>query len=307
MNREELAQKYSKININGINCGAMQTGLMPTACNENLLKKNLGLQMLIQKYPECLTALQIIDKNYDSLNDREISSTPLQKDAENKPQIIGKISHHIKLGGRNPSEVFQSYGEIGIVPSEYFGILESGREACFCTSFAKLYKHDNTKDPLRNMRAALNSEGRFKGFLSRGFESESTPSQNVYFILDEQIYEDIENNNFFALRQYNDDSEELIKAKAEKFYSLSSDEQLLYKTLNTISHGVSTHEESEWFAYPGGIPSKYINGIVLDSRLITSDEKLSATLEQAFPQATIIDIKDNSIIREPIVVQEQEY
>lgn len=304
MNREEAAQKYGQTTINGINCGTIEAGFMPTACNERLLERNIGLRRLIEKHPECLGALKIIDRNYDSLNAREIITSPLQKDENNKPRLVGKLSHHIKLGGRNPSEVFQSYGDIGIVPSEYFGILESEREACFCSSLARIYKYDTKEDPIRNMRSALNPDGLFKKHLSRRWSD--APSEHIFFILDEQISKDIENNNFFALRQYPDDSSEKISAKSEKFYSLPPEEQMLYKTLNTISHGVSTYEESEWFAYPGGIPSKYINGIVMDSLLTTIDPNLSATLEKTFPQATIIDIQDNSIIREPILAQEQE-
>ncbi|MGN0798285.1 MAG: hypothetical protein ACI4L7_01795 [Christensenellales bacterium] len=304
MNREEATQKYGQTTINGINCGTVKGGFMPNACNERLLEQNIALNILIKKHPECLDALKVIDENYDSLNARETTSTPLQKDTDNKPQIIGKLSHHIKLGGRTPSEVFQSYGDIGIVPSEYFGILESEREACFCTSLARIYKYDTKAHPIRNMRSTLNKEGLFRGQFSR--RSQDSPSEHVFFILDDQIYADIENNNFFALKQYPDDSKEQIDIKEQKFYSLSHEEQLLYKTLSSISHGVSNFEESEWFAYPGGIPSKYISGIVMDSELTAIDPNLSATLEKFFPQATIINIQDNSIIREPVIVHEQQ-
>jgi len=301
MNREEAMLKYSKTTISGLNCGATNTGFMSTICSEQLLEQNIGLRALIEKHPECLTALQILDKNYDLLNEKEIKSTPLQRGADNKPQLVGVLTHHIRLGGRTPSEVFQCYGDIGIVPSEYFGILESEREACFCVSLARTYERNQQDDPLRISRCALKSNGQFKGYISENY-----PSDNVYFILDEQIYSEIEKNNYFAIKQYKSDSQAQIDAKQAKIDALSPDEQVLYKTLNTFSHGVSSYEESEWFAFPGGIPSKYINGIVMDSRLMDTDPSLSATLEESFPQATIIDIKDNSIIREQVSQPQQE-
>ena len=301
MNREDAAKKYGNCTINGINCGTIKdTAFMPTACNERLINQSPLIHALVEKYPNFSVALQGVDRNYDALSDRKITTNPLQKDADNKAKLVGKLSHHIKLNGRTPSKLLESYGDIGIVPSEYFGILESEREACFCVSLARLYERNRNEDPIRVIRCQLKSNG----MIARVLHTD-TPNENVFFLLDDQISADIENNNFFALKEYPDDSKETIDAKQAKFDALPPDQQLLYSAINAVSHGVSTYEESEWFAFPGGIPSKYINGIVMDSRLMETDPNLSSTLDKHFPQATIINIQDNSIVRDPILTQEQ--
>lgn len=175
----------------------------------------------------------------------------------------------------------------GIMPTEYFGELESEREGRFCSFIAERNQACLTQK-------SLPSEG----------------NRRIFIYLDEQnpIMQELSGMDFFMFKELQRTNPELIK---ERF----SDEVIkIFETLiEPLSPAGDMHKGmgmmyDYWKAIPSGIPPLLINGICIQSKEPEFEEKVKQ-IKEMFPNVTIFDEERNVLYRpemkrEKISIQE---
>lgn len=210
--------------------------------------------------------------------DFEISQFPI--DNNGKVLIEPGMLNHSCSGD---IEILKNISKYGILASEWFGVLESEREGCFCTFLSRM-KNDDYK---------------YKGSLAEDNYSRLNIGKNVLLFLDAKNpimqyllhldyfeYENIKKNNNESIRnKYSDEEIELFDKLIEPISPAGTDMRKDYD-----------FKFNYWSAIPGGIPSFLINGICI-KKIEYSEDQLDE-LNELFPNATIF--KNNlDIVRYP--------
>lgn len=175
--------------------------------------------------------------------------------------------------------------QLGLMPTEWFGVLESENEGRFC-AFTK----------------RVLSEEESVGFVANeNMKSFNLPDNQLTFIYDTSnpIMQELLRLDYFEY-------EKIKQTNPESLLEMYSNEEIFMfdKLIEPISKaGKRFHMNPRmpfyyWQAIPGGIPSKLINGICINENVAKNVEYIEQ-VQQLFPQATIFDNKMN-IIKMPI-------
>ncbi len=237
-------------------------------------KKQNGELLLTEKHKKLL---EFIENLYFSSLEEEI--TVKQMDVENGKVIIPQdhICHQWNLSSleqvESPLEQveyylkqFKSYADLGIIATEWFGILESQSEARFCVF----------------VKGDLQKTASFEGDFS---------STAILFFIDNTnpLWERLVSLDFFEYVHIKQQSPEKISSLYPKEIIELYEEILLPLSPGAeATHDYPNSQCYSWRAIPGGIPPQLINGIQIGSEnklLIQQIEKI----QEMFPQAIIFD------------------
>ena len=189
----------------------------------------------------------------------------------------------------NSLESLKTISEHGILASEWFGLLESEREGCFCTFVSRM------KDDEYQYRGDLAEDNYSRLNIGRGvllFFDETNPIMQYLLHLDYFEFEHIKDISLASLNQ--------IYTKEER--------ALLGGLIEPLSPGgrnmrsKHTSKSNYWSAIPGGIPPFLINGICI-KRNKYSDEELDE-LSRLYPNAVIFNSR-KEVIRYPYKLEEE--
>lgn len=215
---------------------------------------------------------------YEKAKDSDV--VPMTIDEDNHVVIKPYMVNHSCSSDFNN---LKSIAKYGVLASEWFGILESEREGCFCTFVSRMKADDY---PMKGHLAEDNYSRLNIGRDVLLFFDEANPVMQYLLHLDYFEFEHIKNVSLVSLNQ--------IYTKEERALLGGFIEPLSPAGRNMRSRYDS--KSNYWSAIPGGIPSFLINGICIKKNKY-SDEELDE-LSALFPNAVIFNSK-KEVIRYP--------
>ena len=164
----------------------------------------------------------------------------------------------------------------GVLASEWFGILESEREGCFCVFVTRM----------------KNKSYPYRGDLGEDNHSRLNVGRNVILFFDETnpVMQYLIHLDYFEYAKIKKESPELITKKYTKDEILLLDK--LIGPLSLAGNDMRKNYDFKtnyWSAIPGGIPSYLINGVCIKNNNYT-DEELNE-ISSYFPNAIIFNAK----------------
>lgn len=233
--------------------------------------------------------IRVLEKLYYSLYEKA-------KDSEIEPMVIDKDNRVIikpyMVNHRCSSDIdsLKLIAQYGILASEWFGLLESEREGCFCT-FVSRMKNDDYP---------------FKGHISEDNYSRLNIGQDVILFLDDTnlIMQYLLHLDYFEF--------EHIKAiSLESINQIYTKEEIdllenLIEPLSPAGKGMRHKfdiQTNYWSAIPGGIPPFLINGICIKKNNYSASEL--DELSRLFPNAVIFNNEKN-VVRYPYKLSSDE-
>ena len=226
--------------------------------------------------------IRMLERLYYSLyrKARDSEVVPMTIDEDNRVIIKPYMVNHSCSSDLNN---LKSIAQYGVLASEWFGVLESEREACFCTFVSRMKTDDY---PFKGSLAEDNFSRLNIGTDVLLFFDETNPIMQYLLHLDYFEFEYIKNVSLEILNQ--------IYTKEEKALLLGIVEPLSPAGRNMRKN--SNTKCNYWSAIPGGIPPFLINGICV-KRKKYSNEVLDE-LNMLFPNAVIFNSK-KEVIRYP--------
>ena len=215
---------------------------------------------------------------YEKAKDSDV--VPMTIDEDNHVVIKPYMVNHSCSADFNN---LKSIAKYGVLASEWFGVLETEREGCFCTFVSRMKADDY---PMKGHLAEDNYSRLNIGRDVLLFFDEANPIMQYLLHLDYFEFEHIKNVSLVSLNQiYTKEERALLGGFIEP---LSPAGRNMRRNSNTKSN--------YWSAIPGGIPSFLINGICIKKNKY-SDEELDE-LSVLFPNAVIFNSK-KEVIRYP--------
>lgn len=210
---------------------------------------------------------------------------PMKKDEDNKIVIEkGLVNHRCSSNISN----LRTISNYGVLASEWFGILESENEGCFC-AFVSRMKGTSYKlrgDLCEDDYSRLNIGDNVLLF----FDSENEVMKNL-LRLDYFEYEDIKKKNPDNLSEiYSQEEIEIFDELIEKLSPSGTNMRCDFD-----------NKTNYWSAVIGGIPSFLVNGVCIKNNNYTDSEL--DEIRNLFPNACIFDSK-RTILRERINEEE---
>ena len=232
--------------------------------------------------------VRMLERLYYNLYERARNSevTPMSIDENNQVIIKPYMVNH---SCASDFENLKSISQYGVLASEWFGLLESEREGCFCTFVSRM------KDDEYQYRGDLAEDNYSRLNIGRGvllFFDETNPIMQYLLHLDYFEFEHIKETSPESIHQ--------IYTKEEI--------DLLENLIEPLSPGGRnmrsnhTSKSNYWSAIPGGIPPFLINGICI-KRNKYSDEELDE-LSKLYPNAVIFNSR-KEVIRYPYKLEEE--
>lgn len=216
-----------------------------------------------------------IEKMYESAKNKtnEIPVKPM-KIKDGLVDIRGGLLHH-----RCTSQIegLEGIAQRGVLASEWFGFVESEREAILCAFLSRW----NTEEQERKFKiVGSNSNKQKLGGIDRNsvilFFDESHPAMKSLVHMDYFEYEKVKAIDSEKLSEYTPEQKEVLdfieansRDSAKKFHLDETDSKI------------------NWLAIPGGIPSKLINGVCV--RGMKCNDDYIKKLHELFPNATIFN------------------
>ena len=220
---------------------------------------------------ELRNCIKYIEYMYYSMLDKKNITTvkPFSVDENGKVIIkAGMVNHRCSTD----FDTLRFISEYGVLASEWFGILESEREACFCT-FVSRIKNENY--PYKGDLAEDNHSRLNIGKNIILFFDESNPIMQYLLRMDYFEYEKMKNDNKDNLHSlYTEEEIELFDKLIEPLSPAGKDMRKDYD-----------FKTNYWSAIPGGIPAFLINGICVKNNEFTEAE--ISEISRLFPNATI--------------------
>lgn len=202
----------------------------------------------------------------------------------------GKIYH--QLGGSIDISKLKSISEIGIVATEWFGILESEQEGFFCTFLNEVKQGQN----LRGTRRHLPPED-YPSY-SRKELAECT----FYFDEKNPVMQELLSLDYFEYQKIKKNAPENLKKLYPQwiidFYQEINDEQCRF---SSTFHDNEAKVQYTWHAIPGGIPPQFINGMCINS--LSELNNHIEEIKLLFPNATIFN-ENRDVIYAPKIDKE---
>lgn len=263
-----------EISLNGKNLGRTEN------CRASRLS-NLASESTPE---EIKNAVYQLEDRYCSLYEKAKSSEihPLPVDDDGNVIINpGQLYHNI--ASDTSTEFFDSVSSLGLLATEWFGVLESEGEARFCTFLAETLEDDESPETPPALR----------------YTNRKSKRNNIqlYFDMDNPVFQEIVKYDYFGWKVKNANGEESVKEYPEEL-------QNIYKNLilplspsmlpkNLMNPNLPFHY---WKALPGGIPPQLINGISINVGNPRFDE-LVETVSKLFPKATIFTSEGKALRR----------
>lgn len=253
--------------------------------------QELNIEEMLEKYfpnnLEARKALLWLENKRIELIER-LNNTPISplNISNNMVNIeAGTIIHN----GSNYIDSLIGISQLGLMPTEWFGVLESENEGRFCAFTKRVLSEEESVGFVanENMRSFNLSDN----MLTFIYDT-NNPIMQELLRLDYFEYEKIKQTNPERLLEIYSNEEifmfdNLIEpmSKAGKRFHMNPRMPFYY-----------------WQAIPGGIPSKLINGICINENVAKNIEYIEQ-VQQLFPQVTIFDNKMN-VIKMPIYTEE---
>ena len=223
-----------------------------------------------------------LEKLYLSLYEkaRETEINPIEIDNDNRVVVKPYMAFHRSNSDLN---TLRMISEKGILATEWFGLLESEREGCFCTFISRIKRVDYP----------------YLGDLAEDNYSRLNVGNNVLLFLDQEnpIMKYLVHLDYFDYIHLKNTNPDCINEK----YTIEEID-LLDKLIAPISpsgKGMRVNHDFKtnyWSAIPGGIPPFLVNGICIKNVKYT-DEELE-NISMMFPKAIIFNSK-KEIARHP--------
>jgi len=230
--------------------------------------------------PEQSEYVENFQDRFEELWDRAEESTVTPLVIENGVIPDKTLSHKCTFN----KDSLRSISQSGLMATEWFGQKESASEGCFCTFI-------RDKKDFSSQGVAMFHNSKFR------------PAPNgivLFFDNSNEFMQELLSIDFFeyeAKKQRGEDLSEYPKVIRD-FYD---------NVVEPMSpHGKNFHiktesEQYSWHAIPGGIPSKLVNGISIQSSIATPE--LLDELNNMFPNANIYNEK-LELIRPALVLQQ---
>ena len=248
-------------------------------------------EMITQYFPDNLEAqkaLLWLEKKRQEIIEKtnNTSTSPLPTENNKVNLEPGTLIHN----GSSNIESLTTISQLGLMPTEWFGVLESQGEGRFCTFIKRILSKEESISFVQ-------------------YEN-----QKNFNFPDDQLVLVFDNNNpiMHELLKLDYFEYQIVDRNTpEKIPELYSEEEIfmfknLIAPLSKASRRFHLNPKLPfyfWHAIPGGIPSKLINGICINESLANDIEYIEQ-IQQLFPQATIFDNNMN-VIRMPIYSEEQ--
>ena len=205
---------------------------------------------------------------YEKAKDSEV--TPMSIDENNQVIIKPYMVNHRCSSDLNNLKLISEYG---VLASEWFGLLESEREGCFCV-FVSRMKGENYP-PIGSLAEDDYSRLNIGNDVILFFD-DTNPLMEYLLHLDyfEFEYQKQNNPNYRSL--YTPSELEILEELIEP---LSPAGKYMRKPFNT--------KTNYWSAIPGGIPSFLVNGICVKNNNYSENEL--DEISTLFPNAVIFD------------------
>ncbi len=226
--------------------------------------------------------VEMLEKIYYDLYGKAKNSEVAIMDIDENNQVIIKpyMVNHRCSPDLNCLKTISQYG---VLASEWFGILESEREGCFCTFVSRI----------------KNNEYKYKGDLSEDNRSTFNIGDNVLLFFDDTnpIMQYLLHLDYFEFNY----QKSISVTSLNQIYT-KEERKLLEELIEPLSPGgKSMHKKRNskfdyWSAIPGGIPPFLINGICIKKNKY-SDEELDE-LSRLFPNAVVFN-NEKKVIRYP--------
>ncbi len=240
------------------------------------------------------TKLMVIVKKLENLylnikkqaQEQAVNSLPID---ENGNVIIEM--HAINHKCSNSLEILRSISNYGLLASEWFGVLESEREGCFCTFISRM-KGENYP---------------YRGDLAEDDQSRLNIGKNVILFFDDNhpLMKYLLHLDYFEFeyqKQINSDYRSLY----------TSDElEILEKLIEPLSPAgkgmrIKNYDfkTNYWSAIPGGIPSELVNGICVKNNDYSEGELDEISF--LFPNAVIFN-NNMKVLKYPFISYKTSY
>lgn len=261
---------YSKLELQG----AISLNGKNIGRTENSKASRLSDQVSESTPEEFKTAVYQLENRYCSLYEKAESSEvhPLPVDDDGNVIINpGQLYHNV--ASSVPIDFFGSVSSLGLLATEWFGILESEGEARFCTFLAETLEDDESLETPPALR----------------YTNQKAKRNNIqlYFDMDNLILREIVRYDYFGWKVKKANGEEGIKEYPEELQNIY--EHLILPLSPSMPPKYLMNPSLPfyyWKALPGGIPPQLINGISINVGNPRFDE-LIATVSKLFPKATI--------------------
>lgn len=250
----------NKMVIRGLNLGEKKVEYKPLS-ERKFFKSNR--QAVVKKLEQLY--LNILEESKET----EIQQFP-QKDG--KAEILAGMVNHRCFSSLDSLRALSQYG---ILASEWFGQIESEREAVFCSFVDRIHSEEEN-----NSRAEALNRQRLKSKYDHCvvlFLDSSNPIMEKLLHLDFFEYEKIKQLNPERIREmYTSEEIEIFEQIIEPFSPGGKN----FHTKNILP-------QCDWSAIPGGIPAALVNGICTKTKVYSKEEIEKIT--KLFPNATIFN------------------
>lgn len=235
------------------------------------------------KDPKYMEIVKSIENLY--LNAREeaklqnISSMGID---ENNQVVIDE--HALNHRCSNSIEALETISKYGVLATEWFGELESEREACFCAFLSRMKGEDypSRGDLAEDDKTRLNIGNNILLFFD-----ENNPVMNYLLHLDYFEFEYKKRTDPEYSSKYSEDELKILEGLIEPLSPAGKDMRKSYN-----------FKTNYWSAIPGGIPSELVNGICIKNNIYSEEEV--DKINNLFPNAVLFDSNKN-VVRHPFV------
>ena len=222
---------------------------------------------------------------YEKAKDSEVESMAID---ENNHVIIK--SYMVNHRCSSDIDSLRLIAQYGVLASEWFGLLESEREGCFCTFVSRMKKDGYP----------------FKGDLAEDNYSRLNVGSGVVLFFDDTnpIMQYLLHLDYFEFEHIKDTSLESIN----QIYTKEEIDLLenLIEPLSPAGRNMRYEHEFKtnyWSAIPGGIPPFLINGVCIKKNNYSANEL--DELSRLFPNAVIFNNEKN-VVRYPYKLSSDE-
>jgi len=262
----------SPVKITGNNLGDVENA---TFCR---ISSNNGEMQLFNDYPEMKKQIKVLEdftiKVYSEAEKEVVTPLPVE---EGKVVLKTGTPYH---RANHSLDTLKNIAVGGILPSEWFGKLESENEGRFCAFLSRVLNEGDAqgfRGQLNNVNGKVASKNNCVIYFD-----ESNPIMKMLLSMDYFEYEEIKRTNPEKLKELY--PQEVI--------------DIMDKLIEPISPaGKKMHDNPklpfyDWLAIPGGIPPQFVNGICVHSSNLEIMQSLDE-ISEMFPNATIFDEKQN--------------
>ena len=280
---DQIKQKMANVKIVGKNLGVVDN------CSFGLISEHFDLS------DEGKVSLNFWENFYFNLFN-------LLQLPENKVNFLDIEEDHVNIYPGQPfhsmvadPQALRNISICGLVASEWFGQLESEGEA-YCCTFLNTFPEKIEKKTLGSSPTRedldyyfMYSEAQKNYNIALG----NTRNLTLFFDMNNPIMKMLMNYDFFEYlkirKQDYNKLQEIYPQELIDFYENVCSAQSL--EFSSRFHDDNAYRTKSWLAIPLGIPPMLINGICINSKIMSNFENCLEELSTLFPNATIFNEK----------------